>query len=94
MDSERDEMFRLTRIRMQNFKMAVSLAKQGGPNLLGQAGGTGAEMGSKNKLQKKKDKPNPCQPSSNPKKKKEAPVSTFIPDDTKPGEKKDCSKPM
>jgi len=87
MDTERDEMFRLTRIRMQNFKVAAQLAKQGG----GAAGG--ANMGSENK-KGKKDKPNPCQPSTKPKVDKPAKESTFIPDDTKPGEKKDCTKAM
>ena len=47
MDTERDEMFRLTRIRMQNFKVAAQLAKQGG----GAAGG--ANMGTENKKGKK-----------------------------------------
>jgi len=38
----------------------------------------------------KKGKPNPNQPA----KKKEQAQSTFVPDNTKPGEKKDTSKPM
>jgi valyl-tRNA synthetase len=51
-------------------------------------------MGTKDK-KGKKDKPNPCQPASNKKKpEKAAKASTFVPDNTPFGEKKDCTKPM
>lgn len=72
--------------------MASQMGKAAGG--AGVAGGPeGAEMGTKNK-KGKKDKPNPCQPSTKPKDKKPAKVDTFVPDNTPPGEKKDCTKPM
>mmetsp|Transcript_17815 Transcript_17815/g.30199 ORF Transcript_17815/g.30199 Transcript_17815/m.30199 type:complete len:160 (+) Transcript_17815:27-506(+) len=86
---EKDEMFRLTTLKMANWSLASKMPQE----LLKTAGGAAsAQMGTKNKKDKK-DKPNPCQPS---KKKEDKPekVSTFVPDNTPFGEKKDCSKPM
>ena len=55
MDIERDEMFRLTSIKMSNWSLAAKIAAQ-----TPVAGAAGAQaMGTKNKGGKK-DKPNPC----------------------------------
>jgi len=92
MNSEKDEMFRLTQLRMAQM---TQLAKNGGV----QAAMTGAgpnvgkkDKGSKNKKDKK-NKPNPCQPSKKKEKKPEKP-STFVADITPLGEKKDSTLPM
>lgn len=50
-------------------------------------------MGTKNKKDGKKDKPNPCQPAK-PKAAKPEKPSTFVADTTPLGEKKDCTLPM
>lgn len=86
MEPSQDEMIRLTTLKMARWshvaKHGLKTAVIPGPEA--------ASMGSKNK---KKDKPNPCQPSKK-KEVKEAKPSTFVPDNTPVGEKKDCSKPM
>lgn len=84
-------MFRLNRIRLQNFKIATQLGKIVGGNI---PAVEGAEMGTKGKKGPKKDKPNPNQPSTKKKPDKPAIDSTFVPDDTPLGEKKDTTKPM
>lgn len=79
-------MFRLTRIRMQNFKLVSQLAKE--------TGGMGMATNQTGGKKGKKDKPNPNQPSDKPKEKKEKEVEVVEPDNTPLGEKKDCTKPM
>ena len=92
METERDEMFRLTRIRLAQFQIAKNLGLPGrGLVASAQAGGS-ADMGSKAK-KGKKDKPNPCQPSTKKKDVKEKP-STYVADKTPAGEKKDSTLPM
>lgn len=93
MDTERDEMFRLTRIRLQNFKIASHLAKTAPVGGMPGAGGNTAALGTKEK-KGKKDKPNPNQPSTKPKKEKAPPEVIEFVNTTPPGEKKDCSQPM
>lgn len=90
MEYERDEMFRLTSMKMARWSHAVKNAGQAAQV----AGGAAkADMGSKNKKGPKKDKPNPCQPAK-PKAPKPEKPSTYVADTTPFGEKKDCSKPM
>jgi len=59
-------MFRLTSIKMANWSLASKMAKTAGKGAV--AGG--AAMGTKDKKGGKKDKPNPCQPSSKKKEEK------------------------
>ena len=86
MDIERDEMFRITSIKMSQWSLAAKRASSTATSAVVDAGGKG-------KKGPKADKPNPCQPS---KKKEEKPKkeSTFVPDNTPFGEKKDCTLPM
>ena len=84
---EREEMFRITSMRMAQWRLAAQTGKS-----LATGATPQADMGSKNKKGPKKDKPNPCQPS---KKKEEAkkPAFEFV-NTTPEGEKKDCSTEM
>jgi valyl-tRNA synthetase len=86
MDIERDEMFRITSIKMSQWSLAAKRASSTATSAVADAGGKG-------KKGPKADKPNPCQPS---KKKEEKPKkeSTFVADNTPFGEKKDCTLPM
>ena len=94
MEKERDEMFRLTAIKMSSWSMAAKYGSQNAKQAalaLSNSGGA-AQMGSKNKKEKK-DKPNPNQPAKIKEPKPQKP-STYVADTTPLGEKKNCLTPM
>ena len=81
MDIERDEMFRLTSIKMANWTVAAKLAAETGKKAGGAAAAGGQAFGS-------------AAGGGGPKVKAVKGPSTFIADTTPPGEKKDCTQPM
>ena len=90
MDITQDEMYKLTQLKLTNITNATkSIVKSASVAM----GSSGAPSG-QDKKGGKKDKPNPCQPSTKVKAPKEEKKSTFVADDTPVGEKKDFSKPM
>jgi len=88
MDISRDEMFRLTNIKIQQWAVAAKHAS----TAVNQAAGP-TQTKDKKAPKGKKDKPNPCQPAKKKEAKPEKP-STFVADTTPVGHKKDTSTPM
>lgn len=90
MDIQRDEMFKLTNLKIANWQIAANTVRNTVPLVTAvKADASSAATDKKGK----KDKPNPNQPSK-PKEAKPEKPSTFVADTTPLGEKKDTSKPM